>query len=137
MGSKYDYFWNHFLLMCRVFGYSVLFFGCIAHANYEHDRPGQVCDMLPVPEDNLSSMIYLSSNGLSGPKRTLNCKYWQKNLLFGALAFFSLLGCLDAKILQKKNLNGYRGFFSIFFLFNERFWFFLPPQIVEKIRIKK
>jgi hypothetical protein len=24
--------------------------------------------MLPVPEDNLSSMIYLSSNGLSGPK---------------------------------------------------------------------
>jgi hypothetical protein len=43
--------------------------------NYEHGRPGQVCDMLlPVPEDNLSSMIYLSSNGLSGPKRTLNCK---------------------------------------------------------------
>jgi hypothetical protein len=33
-----------------------------------------MCDMLPVPEDNLSSMIYLSSNGLSGPKRTLNCK---------------------------------------------------------------
>jgi hypothetical protein len=27
-----------------------------------------------VPEDNLSSMIYLSSNGLSGPKRTVNCK---------------------------------------------------------------
>jgi hypothetical protein len=45
-----------------------------AHANYKHGRPGQVCDMLPVPEDNLSSMIYLSSNGLSGPKRTLNCK---------------------------------------------------------------
>jgi hypothetical protein len=39
-----------------------------------HGRPGQVCDMLPVPEDNLSSMIYLLSNGLSGPKRTLNCK---------------------------------------------------------------
>jgi hypothetical protein len=34
----------------------------------------QVCGMLPVPEDNLSPMIYLSSNGLSGPKWTLNCK---------------------------------------------------------------
>jgi hypothetical protein len=45
-----------------------------AHANYEHSRPGQVCDMLPVPEDNLSSMIYLSSNELAGPKRMLNCK---------------------------------------------------------------
>jgi hypothetical protein len=30
--------------------------------------------MLPVLEDNLSSMIYLSSNGFSGPKRTLNWK---------------------------------------------------------------
>jgi hypothetical protein len=46
----------------------------LTHANYEHGCPGQVCDMLPVLEDNLSSMIYLSSNGLSGPKRTLNCK---------------------------------------------------------------
>jgi hypothetical protein len=44
------------------------------HLIYEHGRPGQVCGMLPVPEDNLSSMIYLSCNGLSGPKRTLNCK---------------------------------------------------------------
>jgi hypothetical protein len=34
-------------------------------------RVNQVCGMLPVPEDNLSSMIYLSSNGLSGPKRML------------------------------------------------------------------
>jgi hypothetical protein len=42
--------------------------------HYEHRRPGQVCGMLPVPEDNLSSMIYLSSNGLSGRKRMLNCK---------------------------------------------------------------
>jgi hypothetical protein len=43
----------------------------------EHGRPGQFCGMLPVPENNLSSMIYLSSNGLSGPKqtkKTLNCK---------------------------------------------------------------
>jgi hypothetical protein len=31
---------------------------------------GQVCGMLPIPEDNLSSMIYLLSNGLSGPKQT-------------------------------------------------------------------
>ncbi len=31
--------------------------------------PGQVCGMLPIPKDNLSSMICLSSNGLSGPKR--------------------------------------------------------------------
>ncbi len=38
--------------------------------DYEHGRPGQVCGMLPVPEDNLSSMIYLSSNGLFGPKWT-------------------------------------------------------------------
>jgi hypothetical protein len=51
-----------------------LFFFLMTLANYELGRPGQVCDMLPVPEDNLSSMIYLSSNGLSGPKRTLNCK---------------------------------------------------------------
>jgi hypothetical protein len=42
--------------------------------DYEHDRPGQVCGMLPVPEDNLSSMIYLLSNGLFGPKWMLNCK---------------------------------------------------------------
>jgi hypothetical protein len=40
-----------------------------AHANYEHGHPSQVCGMLPVPEDNMSSMIYLSSNGLFGPKR--------------------------------------------------------------------
>jgi hypothetical protein len=38
---------------------------CWAHADYEHDRPGQVCGMLPVPEDYLSSMICLSCNGLS------------------------------------------------------------------------
>jgi hypothetical protein len=31
---------------------------------------GQVCGMLPIPKDNLSSMIYLSSNGLSRPKWT-------------------------------------------------------------------
>jgi hypothetical protein len=40
-----------------------------AHANYEHGHPSQVCGMLPVPKDNMSSMIYLSSNGLFGPKR--------------------------------------------------------------------
>ncbi len=28
---------------------------CWAHADYEHGRPGQVCGMLPVPKDNLSS----------------------------------------------------------------------------------
>jgi hypothetical protein len=37
--------------------------------DYKHGRPGQVCGMLPEPEDHLSSMICLSSNGLSGPKR--------------------------------------------------------------------
>ncbi len=42
----------------------------LTHADYEHGRPGQICGMLPVSEDNLSSMIYLSSNGLSGHKRT-------------------------------------------------------------------
>ncbi len=47
----------------------------------EHGRPGQVCGMLPVPEDNLSSMIYLSSNELSGPKWMLNCKQIWKNYL--------------------------------------------------------
>jgi hypothetical protein len=45
---------------------------------YEHSRPGQVCGMLPVPEDNLSSMIYLLSNGLSSPKQMLNCKQVNK-----------------------------------------------------------
>jgi len=43
---------------------------CWAHADYEHSRSGQVCGMLSVSDDNLSSMIYLSSNGLSGPKWT-------------------------------------------------------------------
>ncbi len=43
---------------------------CWAHANYEHGCPGQVCGMLPVLKDNIFSMIYLSSNGLSGPKWT-------------------------------------------------------------------
>jgi hypothetical protein len=43
---------------------------CWTHADYEHGRLGQICGMLPIPEDNLSSMIYISSNGLSGPKRT-------------------------------------------------------------------
>jgi hypothetical protein len=43
---------------------------CWAHVDYKHGRLGQVFGMLPVPEDNLSSMIYLSFNGLSGPKRT-------------------------------------------------------------------
>jgi len=42
----------------------------LGYANYEHSRPGQVCGMLPVPEDNMSSMIYLSSKGLSCPKWT-------------------------------------------------------------------
>jgi hypothetical protein len=47
---------------------------------------------------------------------------------FFFFSFLFLLGCLDAKILQEKNLkNGYTGFFR-FFLFNERFWFFLPPK---------
>jgi hypothetical protein len=44
----------------------------LAELNYKHGHPGQGCGMLPVPEDNLSSMIYLSSNGFSDPKRTLN-----------------------------------------------------------------
>jgi len=39
----------------------------LMHADYKQSRPGQICGMLPVPEDNLSSMIYLSSSGLSGP----------------------------------------------------------------------
>jgi hypothetical protein len=42
---------------------------CLTHADYEHGRPGQICGMLLVSEDNLPSMIYLSSNGLSGPKQ--------------------------------------------------------------------
>ncbi len=42
--------------------------------NYKHSCPGQVCGMLLVLEDNLSSMIYLLSNVLSSPKRTVNCK---------------------------------------------------------------
>jgi hypothetical protein len=46
-----------------------VFINCWSHADYKHSRPGQVCGMLPVPEDNLSSMIYLSSNGLLGPKQ--------------------------------------------------------------------
>ncbi len=36
---------------------------------YEHGHPSQVCGMLLVPKDNLSSMISLSSNGLCGPKQ--------------------------------------------------------------------
>jgi hypothetical protein len=43
-------------------------YSCWAHANFEHGHPGQVCGMLPIPEDNLSSMIYLLFNGISGPK---------------------------------------------------------------------
>jgi hypothetical protein len=43
---------------------------CWVHAYYEHSRPGQVCGMLPVPEDNLSSMIYILSNGFFGPEWT-------------------------------------------------------------------
>ncbi len=41
-----------------------------AHADYEHGRLGQVCSMLLIPKDKLSSMIYLSSNGLFGPRQT-------------------------------------------------------------------
>jgi hypothetical protein len=40
-----------------------------AHANYEHSHLNQVCGMLAVPEDNMVSMIDLSSNGLFGPKQ--------------------------------------------------------------------
>ncbi len=40
-----------------------------SHVDYKHGRLGQVCGLLPTPEDNLSSMIYLSSHELSGPKR--------------------------------------------------------------------
>ncbi len=36
--------------------------------DYKHDHLGQVCDMLRVYKDNLSSMIYLSSNKLSDPQ---------------------------------------------------------------------
>jgi hypothetical protein len=43
---------------------------CWAHVDYEHGHHGQVCGMLPVLKDNLSSMIYLSFNGLFSPKWT-------------------------------------------------------------------
>jgi hypothetical protein len=43
---------------------------CWAHADYEHGRCNQVCGMLLVLKDNLSSMIYLSFNGLASPKWT-------------------------------------------------------------------
>jgi hypothetical protein len=42
----------------------------LSSCDYEHSRPGQVCGMLLGSEDNLSSMICLSSNGLFGPKWT-------------------------------------------------------------------
>ncbi len=56
------FFFCHFLL-------SSVLFGCVFVVDYEHGRPGQVCGMLPVSEDNMPFMICLSSNELSGPKR--------------------------------------------------------------------
>jgi hypothetical protein len=56
------FFFCHFLL-------SSVLFGCVFVVDYEHGRPGQVCSMLPVSEDNMPFMICLSSNELSGPKR--------------------------------------------------------------------
>jgi len=59
---------------------------------------------------------------------------------FFFFSFLFLLGCLDAKILQEKNkIKWLYGFFFDFFLFNERFWFFLPPNCRKKVefQIKK
>jgi hypothetical protein len=72
---------EHLLLVCpntqkvrECFCSTIPFTHINTFANYEHGPLAQVCGMLPIPEDNMSSMIYLSFNGLSGPKRVLNCK---------------------------------------------------------------